>query len=155
MTTAMHLPPCGLYRTTAPIASIPAGRLVFFHNHGDPGPGLYLPSGWKKNRVQLEAQGVTVDDPALIAALEPLPPEGFYRVTEPFYCCEKQCRSFEAEMLVELGYNAQGQAIVFVPELVDGMLASASSGTTVEAASLAKLKMLKVAVADNAAGAMH
>ena len=41
-----ELPPCGLYRTVKPIGSIEAGRLVYFHNHGDPGPGLYFPESW-------------------------------------------------------------------------------------------------------------
>lgn len=36
--------PCGLYRTTRPIPdAVPAGVLVYYHNHGDPGPGVYLP----------------------------------------------------------------------------------------------------------------
>ena len=145
----MQLPPCGLYRTTAPIGSIPAGRLVFFHNHGDPGPGVYLPSGWKRNRAQWQPQGTTLPDPSLVSQLEPLPPEGFYRVTEPFYCCAKQCRKFETELLLELGYNAEGGAIAFVPELIDGMLAVPSTGTTVDGQSLSKLKQLKVASASS------
>ena len=45
------LPPCGLYRTTAAIGSIEAGRLVYFHNHADPGPGMYLPARWTRNRA--------------------------------------------------------------------------------------------------------
>lgn len=140
----MQLPPCGLYKTRAPIAGIPAGRLVYFHNHGNPGPGVYLPSGWKKNRVQLQPSGTTVEDPALIAQLEPLPPEGFYRVTEPFHCCERRCRLFDTDMLVELGYDGEAHAILFTPELVEGMLAVPSSGARVEPASFTKLKLLKV-----------
>jgi hypothetical protein len=35
------LPPCGIYRTSQPLGDhVPAGQLVFFHNHGDPGPGI-------------------------------------------------------------------------------------------------------------------
>src|ERR1700753_390667 len=128
----MQLPPCGLYRTLAALGSIPAGRLVYFHNHGDPGPGLYLPSGWKHNRVELQARGVTLSDPELLRHLEPPPPEGLYRVTEPFPCCDRNCRQFEPELLIELGYNGEGQAIVFIPELVDGMLAIPSSGTAID-----------------------
>jgi hypothetical protein len=141
----MQLPPCGLYRTRAAIGAIPAGRLVFFHNHGDPGPGLYLPSGWKRNRVELQPRGQTLEDPELLRHLEPLPPEGFYRVTEPFYCCENKCRQFETDTLLELGYNGDGKAIVFTPELVDGMLAIPTNGTAVDASVLPLLKQLKVA----------
>ncbi len=145
----MQLPPCGLYRTTTPIGQIPAGRLVFFHNHGEPGPGLYLPQGWKKNRAQWQPQGTTLPDPALVSQLEPLPPEGFYRVTEAFHCCDQQCRKFEPEMLLELGYNGEGHAIAFVPELIDGMLAVPNSGTLIDGRTLSKLKLLKVASASS------
>jgi hypothetical protein len=152
----MQLPPCGLYRTTAPIGSIPSGRLVFFHNHGDPGPGLYLPASWKANRVQLQDKGMTLPDPSEVRNLEPLPPEGFYRVTEPFHCCEQRCRQFEVETLVVLGYNGSGQAILFSPELVDGLLAVPESGTAIDHSRLSKLKQLKVQLAQgHQHAAMH
>ena len=141
----MQLPPCGLYRTLAPLGTIPSGRLVYFHNHGDPGPGLYLPSGWTRNRVQMQQQGMTLSDPELLRHLEPLPPEGLYRVTESFHCCERKCRLFEPETLLELGYNAEGKAIVFLPEFVDGMLAIPTTGTAIDHGCLSSLKLLKVA----------
>ncbi|HEX4351908.1 MAG TPA: hypothetical protein VHZ95_03320 [Polyangiales bacterium] len=140
----MQLPPCGLYRTLAALGSIPAGRLVYFHNHGDPGPGLYLPSGWTHNRVELQARGQTLSDPAWLHELEPLPPEGLYRVTEAFHCCERKCRAFEPELLVELGYNAEGKAILFQPELVSGMIAIPTTGIAIDHSTLAHLKQLKV-----------
>jgi hypothetical protein len=142
----MQLPPCGLYRTRATIGAIPAGKLVFFHNHGDPGPGLYLPSGWRRNRVELQDRGQTLEDPDLLRHLEPLPPEGLYRVLEPFFCCAQKCREYQAETLVELGYNGEGQAILFLPEMVDGMLAIPTNGTAIDHISLSRLKQLKVAV---------
>jgi hypothetical protein len=152
----MQLPPCGLYRTRAAVGAIPAGRLVFFHNHGDPGPGLYLPSVWKRNRVELQQRGQTLDDPDLLRHLEPLPPEGFYRVIEPFHCCERKCRQFETDTLLELGYNGDGQPIVFVPELVDGMLAIPTNGTAIEWNVLPMLKLLKVATsAAEGGGKLH
>lgn len=151
----MSLPPCGLYRTRAAIGAIPAGKLVFFHNHGDPGPGLYLPSGWKRNRVELQQRGQTLEDLELVSQLEPLPAEGLYRVIEPFFCCERQCRQFETEMLVELGYNADGAPIVFLPELVDGMLAIPTSGTVIDHKALTSLKQLRVAVTAAAKDAGH
>jgi hypothetical protein len=46
------LPPCGVYRTKTAVAGIEAGRLVYFHNHGDPGPGLYPPESWAQNRAK-------------------------------------------------------------------------------------------------------
>jgi hypothetical protein len=142
----MQLPPCGLYRTRGPVGNIAAGRLVYFHNHGDPGPGLYLPTGWKRNRVEVSSRGTTLTDTSLVRYLEPLPPEGLYRVTESFYCCERKCTQFEPETLVELGYNGEGQAIVFVPELVDGELLIPNSGTAIDHSRLANMKQLKVAL---------
>jgi hypothetical protein len=142
----MQLPPCGLYRTNGPVGSIPSGRLVYFHNHGDPGPGLYLPTGWKKNRVEVSSRGTTLTDTSLVRYLEPLLPEGLYRVTEPFHCCERKCTQFEPEVLLELGYNGEGQAIVFVPSLVDGELVIPESGTAIDHARLTSLKQLKLPI---------
>lgn len=149
----MSHPPCGLYRTTRPLADVPAGRLVYFHNHGDPGAGLYTPHRWVTNRVEWHERGVPVPDEAYSASLAPLPPEGLYRVREAFHCCEKQCRRFEPEALVQLGYNAGAEAIVFTPEWVRGALAFPESGTLVNASQLGHLARLAVAEAANAAPA--
>ena len=151
----MKLPPCGLYRTTGPIGAIPAGRLVYFHNHGEPGPGLYLPSGWKANQVELQTRGVLLPTPEDVHLLEPLPPEGFYRVTDAFHCCAQRCRSFEPEQLLQLGYNGNGEAIAFVPELVDGMLAIPTQGSRIEHANFANLKLLKVQKTQKSATDAH
>src|SRR5688500_4043510 len=77
-----ELPPCGLYRTVLPVGSIEAGRLVYLHNHGNPGPGLYHPDRWTHNRAHFAANGMTVPDNFDPKALHALPPEGFYRVTK-------------------------------------------------------------------------
>lgn len=101
------MPRCGLYKTTGAIGAVPAGRLVYFHNHGDPGPGLYLPERWAGNRAQFARSGVVLDDPGAVRFLSPLPTEGFYCVAEPFYCCEQRCRHFETDTLVQLGYDVE------------------------------------------------
>ena len=142
-----ELPPCGLYRTTAAIGPIPAKTLVYFHNHGNPGAGLYLPEAWRHNRAVFSENGHTLPGPETIPLLEPLPAEGFYRVTEPFHCCDKQCRLFEPDTLVQLGYNGNGQAILFSPELIDGMLALPERGTAIDHQHFQHLRMLKVPVA--------
>src|SRR5687768_11823084 len=111
------LPPCGLYRTRAALGdAVGTGLLVYFHNHGNPGPGVYLPSGWAHNKAQWHEHGVTLPPSSEAPPLEPLPAEGFYRVREPFDCCEKGCRTFEETLLVQLGYNASAEPILFVPE---------------------------------------
>lgn len=143
-----ELPPCGIYATRAPIGSVPAGRLVYFHNHGEPGPGLYLPSSWKGNRARFESRGHLLPAPESARDLEPLPAEGFYRVAEAFYCCDSRCRRFDADLMVQLGYDGGARAILFVPELVDGSLALPETGTRVDRDRLAHLTRLRVAVSD-------
>lgn len=152
-----ELPPCGIYRTREPIGSVPAGRLVYFHSHGDPGPGIYLPAGWQHNRATWQTNGNLIGEPANAAKLEPLPTEGFYRVKEPFYCCDKKCRQFEGNMLVQLGYNAAAEALVFTPTLSSHGMGLPETGSRVDLDRLAKLELLRVAVStsDKPTNAAH
>lgn len=142
----MQLPPCGLYQTTGPIGSVETGHLVYFHNHGDPGPGIYLPKEWRHNRAEFSKQGQVIDNPQLVRFLQPLPAEGFYRVSESFHCCEKKCRQFDQDSLIQLGYNANAEPILFVPELVDGMLAIPAKGWKTNLETLGHVRQLKVPV---------
>lgn len=139
-----ELPACGLYVTRAPIGSVPAGRLVYFHNHGDPGPGIYLPTRWVGNAARFEAPGVLLPDAAAAQALGPLVAEGYYRVTEAFTCCANRCRTFERDLLVQLGYDGAATPILFVPELVDGALQVPERGSKVDPDRLALLAPLRV-----------
>ena len=139
------LPPCGIYRTSLPLADhVPAGRLVFFHNHGDPGPGIYLPSGWAANRARWHEHGHPIPSPAWAASLVPLVAEGFHRVREPFTCCEKRCRLYEADLLVQLGYDNGAQPLLFVPEWTDAGLAISELGLRIDEDRLVRLAPLKV-----------
>jgi hypothetical protein len=143
------LPPCGLYRTRRALGTtIAEGRLVYFHNHGDPGPGLYLPSGWSVNRARWHSHGTTLPDAHWAEHLEPLPAEGLYRVSEGFTCCEQRCRTFEPEQLVQLGYTGQAEPILFVPEWRAAGLSFPNSGTLVDRAKLERLVPLKVVEAE-------
>ncbi len=139
-----NLPPCGLYRTTAEIGSVPAGRLVYFHNHGNPGPGVYLPESWHLNRARFRKQGTTLPSPEAAAALEPLSPEGLYMVEEPFHCCEKKCVLYEPFMLVQLGYDGTGAPIVFVPQWTEAGLSFPEMGQKVDDERIESLKRLVV-----------
>jgi hypothetical protein len=127
------------------IGDVSAGRLVYFHNHGDPGPGLYFPERWAANRAEFSPKGTTlpvVFDPSALVAL---PAEGFYRVVTAFFCCEKRCVRFEPEAFVQLGYNGAGRALLFVPELAAGAIAVPERGTPINDAALAHLAALQVA----------
>ena len=142
----MQLPPCGLYRTTGAIGPVDSGRLVYFHNHGNPGPGIYLPREWKYNRAQFHEKGQTIEDPSLVRLLQPLPPEGFYRVVEAFHCCEKQCRRFEEDTLLQLGYNGEAEPSLCIPERVDAMLAIPANGWKTSLQAVGHMRQLKVPI---------
>ena len=139
------LPPCGLYRTSTKIGEIPEGRLVYFHNHGNPGAGVYFPDKWVTNRAQFSPNGTVVPKDFDGKGLEPLLPEGFYRVIQPFHCCEKKCVQFQTDAFVQLGYNGVGKALMFVPELGTGMINVPERGTFVDDAVLVNLMPLMVA----------
>lgn len=136
------LPPCGLYRTTQAIAGLDAGRLVYFHNHGNPGPGVYVPERWAHNRAQFSEKGYTLPPGFDVRALQALPAEGFYRVKRGFHCCEKQCTKFEPEQLVQLGYNGNGRGIVFIPTLAGGAITVPERGTIIDDAGFENLVQL-------------
>ena len=155
---ADDLPPCGVYRTGLALGDeVPAGRLVYFHNHGDPGPGVYLPANWTANRARWVEQGHTIPSPAWAASLVPLPVEGFYRVREPFACCRKKCREYEADLLVQLGYDGNAQPLLFVPEWTSAGLALPELGVALDADRLTRLVALKVVEHedDDAPAAVH
>jgi hypothetical protein len=150
---AAELPPCGIYRTTANVGAIEAGRLVYFHNHGDPGPGLYLPESWAANRAKFSERGNTVPSDFDPKALFALPSEGFYRVTKEFYCCEKKCTKFETDGFVQLGFNGNGKALVFVPLLNGGGIAIPDRGSVVDDVMLKHLQPLRLAEGKPTGGA--
>lgn len=142
------LPPCGLYRTTTALGDhVPAGRLVYFHDHGDPGPGVYLPRGWSLNRAQWHDRGHTVP-PDWAATLQPLAPEGLYRVREAFTCCPRNCRTYEPDTLVQLGYDGEAGALLFLPEWTASGLAIPELGAAIDADRVRALAPLRVAQGD-------
>jgi hypothetical protein len=141
---SQELPPCGLYRTTKPIGEIEAGRLVYFHNHGNPGAGLYFPEKWTHNRAHFTPNGMTLPSPADAKSLMPLPPEGYYRVSAAFFCCAKNCTKFEPDMMVQLGYNGAGAALLFLPELGNGVIGVPERGTLIDDKALGSLVLLKL-----------
>lgn len=144
--SANQLPACGIYRTEEELAGVPGGRLVYFHNHGDPGPGIYLPERWELNRAVFQKRGFTLAAPveAQVRRLSPLPAEGFYRVTERFHCCEKNCRRYEPGLFVQLGYDGNANGILFLPERTAAGIAVPESGTRIDPDRFAFLERLRV-----------
>jgi hypothetical protein len=154
----MAHPPCGLYRTTKPLGEVPAGRLVYFHNHGEPGAGIYTPHRWVANRAEWHTGGHPVPDEAWSNSLEPLPAEGLYRVTQPFFCCDKECVRIEPDALVQLGYTGEAEPLIFTPEWSAQGLDLPERGTRVDVERLDSLAPLKLPRSQRAAdpgGLLH
>ena len=145
MAETKTLPPCGFYKTLRPIAGVPEGRLVYFHNHGDPGAGLYFPERWNHNRAVFAAQGTTLPSASDAAALQAIPSDGFYRVTKAFFCCEKECVRFEPEALVQLGYNGAAEPILFIPEFGADGIEVPERGTRIDESAYACISPLRIA----------
>ncbi len=139
-----ELPPCGLYRTVSPIGEVAAGRLVYFHNHGNPGAGVYFPEKWTGNRAHFSPSGTTLPAGFDARALMSLPVEGFYRVTKSFFCCPKQCVKFEPEAFVQLGYNGAGKPLLFQPELTAGVITVPDRGTPIDDVALEHITWLQI-----------
>ena len=112
------LPRCGLYRTTKPVPGheeeVPAGYLIYFHNHSAEGPPLVLlPEHNKNNKWRFHDRGYLVDDRAYLTTLQPLQREGFYRLRDHFHPTTQQIVNRNA--LVQLGYNRYAEPILFFP----------------------------------------
>lgn len=111
---------CGLYRTTRdlPGTGLAAGMLVYFHTHSDQGPPIVLlPESNTHNRWRFQSTGHPVSA-AYIASLEPLKPEGLYRLREHFH--PDSTSVVAANALVQLGYDRQADPIIFFPKPIEG-----------------------------------
>ncbi len=114
----MALPPCGIYKTTFALPNreeeVPAGRLIYFHNHSEQGPPLVLlPKENTHNVWTFQERGYLVEGegaPAFITTLASLPAEGLYLVQRAI---DTNDGGIPARTLVQVGYNPSGHAIVF------------------------------------------
>lgn len=137
--------PCGLYKTTKPIdGKISTGELVYYHNHGDPGPGVYPVEKWSHNKAVFSKSGASVPTEGWERSLEPVVPEGFFTVEETFYCCEDRCRSFEKGSLVQLGYNRKADPLLFTPVWSYEGIRLPKRGTKVDVEKLELLRPVKI-----------
>ncbi len=130
---------------TRALGDMPPGRLVYFHNHGDPGAGIYLPKAWSSNRAEWHERGHPVPDAEWSQSLEAIPAEGLYSVQTGFFCCDKQCTRYEVGQLVQLGYDGEANPILFVPEWRAHGLTFPDRGSRVDLSTLASMSLLKVA----------
>lgn len=111
------LPDCGLYRTTKALPGheekIPAGLLVYFHNHSDSGlPQVIPPDHNVHNRWHFHGPGILIRGLSWIETLVKMPAEGFYvlRRDVPLDGGGRMQKG----TLVQLGYQNNGTPILFI-----------------------------------------
>jgi hypothetical protein len=110
------LPDCGLYRTTKPLPGheeqVPAGILVYFHNHSDSGlPTVLTPDHNVLNRWHFHGPAIEFRGLQWASTLVKMPEEGFFTL--------KRELSFDGgtwprNALVQLGYTRAGDPILFM-----------------------------------------
>lgn len=121
-TKQQTLPPCGLHKATQPIeigeTRIEKDQLLSFHNHSDKGdPVLIFPSYNTHNRWVFEQPVYLKDVSTVMKSLIRLKPEGLYRLQESFRASDKEV--VNKNSLVQLGYTAKAEPIIFYPQTVD------------------------------------
>lgn len=108
----------GLYRTTKPYpgqeAAIPAGVLVYVGLRDDGAPFVVRPSQNRKNRWRWSEPTILLRARSWGDTLKPLPSEGFYTLPEDI-ALDSGGRWLR-NAIVQLGYNEEGQGILFVAE---------------------------------------
>jgi hypothetical protein len=112
------LPDCGLFRTTKPLpehdAEVPAGILVYFHNHSDAGlPVVVVPEHNIHNRWHFHGAGIPFRGLSWADSLVSLPSEGFYMLRKALTF---QGGEWPKSALVQLGYTRAGEPILFIAQ---------------------------------------
>jgi len=110
------LPDCGLYRTTKPLPGqeeqVPAGILVYFHNHSDNGlPTVMAPDHNVLNRWHFHGPSIEFRGLSWASTLVKLPEEGFFTLKKEL---SFDGGSWPRNALVQLGYTKAGDPILFM-----------------------------------------
>lgn len=163
---ALDALPCGLYRTTLPLTGreeqVPPRRLVYFHNHSEEGPPLILlPRENTNNRWAFHDRGYLVKDADWPTTLVALPPQGLYVLKGHFH--PPGGPVVHERTLLQLGYNAAGDPILFVPTFQDNAIRFPSTGYRFESLDILKdltpadfvLPQPPTAPADDPGGLLH
>jgi len=112
------LPSCGLYRTTKPLpeheAAFPAGSVVYFHNHSDSGlPVVIAPDHNIMNEWHFHGAGTPFRGLSWADSLVKMLDQGFYFLRKQL---DFDGGSWPKGALVQLGYNREGDAILFIAQ---------------------------------------
>jgi hypothetical protein len=152
------LPNCGLFRTTKPLpeheAEIPAGVLVYFHNHSDSGlPVVIVPDHNIMNRWHFHGAGIPFRGLSWADTLVKLPAEGFYMLRKAL---DFEGGSWPKATLVQLGYTKTGDPILFIGQqratMEENDLFFSERGVGITREQLAILEPLNVFVEPTAPG---
>ncbi|MFW5738780.1 MAG: hypothetical protein ACOC1F_00295 [Myxococcota bacterium] len=113
-----RLPRCGLYRTTKALPGhereVPAGRLVYFHNHSDAGlPRVIVPEHILCNRWHFHGDGIAFRARSWADTLHKLPAQGYYVLRSIF---RFEGGAWPKGALVQLGYTRGGEPILFIAQ---------------------------------------
>ncbi len=119
MATTKKTLDCGLYRTAKALPGnedkVPAGTLVYFHNHsGDNGPlpSVIAPDHNIHNRWHFHGPAIeNIRNPSWVDALEKLSPEGFYTLRKELTFDGGR---WPKNSIVQLGYTKNADPILFV-----------------------------------------
>lgn len=118
----LELPDPGLYRTTQPLPghdeTFPANVLVYV-GQSENGGGKFVvrPGENRKNRWFWGEPTTPLRSPSWAKTLKPLRSEGFYTLPDSLEL--ESGGRWVKNAIVELGYNTQGRAILFVGEWRD------------------------------------
>jgi hypothetical protein len=144
------LPPCGLYRTSKPLPdneeAVPAGILVYFHNHSDSGlPVVITPDHNIMNRWHFHGAGIPFRGLSWADSLVKMPAEGFYSLRKQL---DWDGGSWPKGTLVQLGYTKVGDPILFIGQvratLAENDLWFSDKGVGITRDQLALLEQLQV-----------
>jgi hypothetical protein len=152
------LPACGLYRTTKPLpeheAAIPAGSMVYFHNHSDSGlPVVIVPDHNILNRWHFHGAGIPFRGLSWADTLIKLPPEGFYMLRKGL---DFEGGSWPKATLAQLGYTKTGDPILFIAQqrasMAENDLFFSDRGVGISREQLAILEQVSIFVEPVAEG---
>jgi hypothetical protein len=114
---------CGLYQTpnayTDQEHRIPAGSLVYFHNHSDNGrlPSVLLPDRNVYNRWRFEGPSIeNINNLSWVEALKQIPVEGFYTLRQELTFDEGRGK-WPKGSIVQLGYTRMAVPLLFMATL--------------------------------------
>jgi hypothetical protein len=121
-TTKNQTRECGLYRAAKALPGyedrVPAGSLVYFHNHSannGPLPSVIPPDHNIHNRWHFHQEGAldNIRSPSWVESLEKVPEQGFYTLRREL---PLDNGSWPKGSIVQLGYTKNADPILFIAQ---------------------------------------